>query len=145
MNRRQALDPLGRKELRALLTTLKDEGKTIFVSSHLLSEMESICDRVGILARGRLVACGTPTEITQTHTEVAVQIEATERDEALAHEVVTLGGRVEARPGASSTNVFVPPALVYRTLSLLETHRAKLVAVLPQRETLEDAFLRLVG
>lgn len=139
------LDPLGRKELRALLSTLKDEGKTVFVSSHLLSEMESVCDRVGILARGRLVACGAPAEITQTRAEVAVQIESAERDEVLAQEVATLGGRVEAQPEAGRTNLFVPAALVYRVLGLLETRRANLVAVLPQRETLEDAFLRLVG
>ena len=70
------LDPVGRKELRALLTTLKGEGKTIFLSSHLLSEMESVCDRVGVMARGRLVACGTPQEITRARDEVRVQIRA---------------------------------------------------------------------
>ena len=75
------LDPVGRKELRALLTTLKNEGKTIFLSSHLLSEMESVCDRVGVMARGKLVACGTPQEITRARDEVRVQIEQAERDE----------------------------------------------------------------
>jgi ABC-2 type transport system ATP-binding protein len=138
------LDPLGRKELRALLSKLKAEGKTIFVSSHLLSEMESICDRVGVLARGKMVACGAPTEITQTRAEVAVQIEAAERDEVLAQEIATLGGRIDT-PEGGRTNLFVPSALVYRVLGLLEARRAKLVAVMPQRESLEDAFLRLVG
>ncbi len=138
------LDPVGRKELRALLSTLKGEGKTVFVSSHLLSEMESVCDRVGVLARGKLVACGTPAEITRTRAEVAVQIEAGERDEVLAREIATLGGRVE-QPETGRTNLLVPPALVYRVLGLLEARRTPLVAVLPQRETLEDAFLRLVG
>ena len=107
--------------------------------------MESICDRVGILARGKLVACGTPAEITETRAEVAIQIETAERDEVLAHDVGTLGGRLEAHPEPGRTNVLIPSALVYQTLSLLESRRAKLLAVLPQRETLEDAFLRLVG
>jgi len=142
------LDPVGRKELRALLTTLKNEGKTIFLSSHLLSEMESVCDRVGVMARGRLVACGTPQEITRARDEVRVQIEPGERDEAvneaLKAQVEDWGGTVETT-GEAGASLRVPSALVYRVMALLEQRRARLIAVTPQRETLEDAFLRLVG
>ncbi len=135
------LDPLGRKELRELLTALKNEGKTIFLSSHLLSEMESVCDRVGVMARGKLVACGKPSEITQARDEVRVQIEPAERDEVLRAQVEDWGGTMDAAGDA----LRVPSAFVYKTLGLLEQRRAKLIAVSPQRETLEDAFLRLVG
>ena len=138
------LDPVGRKELRALLTALKAEGKTIFLSSHLLSEMESVCDRVGVMARGRLVACGTPQEITRARDEVRVQIEQPERDQVLTAQVEDWGGTVEATSETGAC-LWVPAALVYRVLGLLEQRRARLVAVSPQRETLEDAFLRLVG
>jgi len=134
---------VGRKELRELLTALKNEGKTIFLSSHLLSEMESVCDRVGVMAQGKLVACGTPSEITQTCSEVRVQIEQTERDEVLANQVEGLGGTVE--PSGTGVCLRVPAAAVYKVMGLLESRRARLVAVSPQRETLEDAFLRLVG
>ncbi len=137
------LDPVGRKELRELLSALKNEGKTIFLSSHLLSEMESVCDRVGIMAQGKLVACGTPQEITQTYADVRVQIEQTERDEVLAHQIEDLGGAVE--PSGAGTSLRVPAGAVYKVMRLLESRRARLVAVSPQRETLEDAFLRLVG
>jgi ABC-2 type transport system ATP-binding protein len=139
------LDPVGRKDLRALLSALKDEGKTIFVSSHLLSEMESVCDRVGVLAHGKLVACGTPKEITQTREEITVEIETAERDEVLAEKIQRLGGQVESVGDTGHTNLHVPSALVYRVLALLETSRANLIGIQPQRETLEDAFLRLVG
>ena len=138
------LDPVGRKELRALLSALKAEGKTIFLSSHLLSEMESVCDRVGVMARGRLVACGTPQEITRARDEVRVQIEQGERDDVLRAQVEDWGGSVEAT-GETGACLRVPAALVYRVMGLLEQRRARLVAVSPQRETLEDAFLRLVG
>ena len=138
------LDPLGRKELRALLSALRSEGKTIFLSSHLLSEMESVCDRVGVLARGRLVACGTPAEITQTRDAVAVQIAQDERDEVLAQEVTSWGGTVEALDG-DQAQVLVPSERVYGLLGLLEKRQARLIAVTPQRESLEEAFLRLVG
>ena len=140
------LDPVGRKELRALLTQLKQEGKTIFLSSHLLSEMESVCDRVGVLAHGTLVASGTPAEITQTRDQVAVQIAQGERDEVLVREVECWGGRVEAATdGGERATVLVPEGMVYKVLGLLERRQAKLIAVTPQRETLEEAFLRLVG
>ena len=139
------LDPVGRKELRALMTKLKNEGKTIFLSSHLLSEMESVCDHVGVMSRGKLVAQGTPAEITQARDEVLVQIEQTERDEVLQTQVEDWGGSVEASDLPGRTSLRVPAALVYRLLNLLEQRRAGLIAVTPQRETLEDAFLRLVG
>ena len=137
------LDPVGRMELRALLTQLTGAGKTIFLSSHLLSEMESICDRVGVLAKGQLVACGTPAEITQTRDQVAVQIAQPERDDVLAREIEACGGHIEVT--GERTNLLVPAALVYNVLGLLERRRAKLLSVAPQRETLEEAFLRLVG
>ena len=138
------LDPVGRRELRTLLTTLKGEGKTIFLSSHLLSEMEPVCDRVGVMARGRLVACGSPAEITRERDEVRVRIEQPERDAVLNAQVEDWGGSVEAS-GETGTSFRVPPERVYKVLALLEQRRARLVAVTPQRETLEDAFLRLVG
>lgn len=138
------LDPLGRKELRELLMGLRDSGKTIFLSSHLLSEMESVCDTVGILARGKLVAYGAPAEITRTREEVAVQISQAERDEVLAQEIAAWGGRMEPLENNQS-RVLVPADHVYGLLGLLEKRQAKLIAVAPQRESLEDAFLRLVG
>jgi len=138
------LDPLGRKELRELLTALKNDGKTIFLSSHLLSEMESVCDRVGVMARGKLVACGTPAEITRAGDGVRVQIEQAERDEVLNTQIADWGGSVETA-GEGSAYLRVPSALVYKVMGLLETRRARLVAVTSQRETLEDAFLRLVS
>jgi len=139
------LDPVGRKELRELLAELQAEGVTVFLSSHLLSEMESLCNRVGILCKGKLVACGTPDEIVQSRDEVAVHIEQSERDEVLAQQVVSLGGTVEAIPDSRRATVRVPSELVYSVMQLLEKHRARLVSVSTKRETLEDAFLRLVG
>ena len=139
------LDPVGRKELRALLATLQSEGVTVFLSSHLLSEMESLCDHVGILCKGKLVASGTPDEIVQSRDEVAVHIEQSERDEVLAQQVQSLGGTVETIPDSPRATVLVPADLVYSVMQLLEKHRARLVSVSTKRETLEDAFLRLVG
>ena len=60
------VDPVGRKEIRELLATLKDEGRTIFVNSHLLQEIELMCDRVAIMHKGEIVRTGTVAELTKT-------------------------------------------------------------------------------
>jgi len=59
-----SLDPVGRKEFRDILLELKRQGKTVFISSHILSEVESVCDRVAILAKGELVRVGTLQELS---------------------------------------------------------------------------------
>ena len=61
-----ALDPAGRREVRALLETLRERGVAVLLNSHLLSEVELVCDRVAIISRGRLVAEGTPAELTRS-------------------------------------------------------------------------------
>src|SRR5690348_5620486 len=57
------LDPIGRKEIRDLILRLKETGKTIFFSSHILHDAELLCDRVSILVKGRLVAIGRITDL----------------------------------------------------------------------------------
>src|SRR5450432_934186 len=60
------LDPLGRRDVREIILQLRDEGRTVLFSSHILSDAEAVCSRVGILSRGRMVACGAVTELTTT-------------------------------------------------------------------------------
>ena len=57
------LDPLGRKQMREIIVSLGDAGKTVFFNSHVLTEVEQVCNRVGILARGELICCGTLDEL----------------------------------------------------------------------------------
>jgi ABC-type multidrug transport system ATPase subunit len=59
------LDPVGRSEIRKLITWLKQQGKTVFLNSHILQEVELVCDRVAILAGGQLRGVGTAHELTQ--------------------------------------------------------------------------------
>jgi ABC-2 type transport system ATP-binding protein len=61
------LDPLGRKQMREIIISLGDAGKTVFFNSHVLTEVEQICNRVGILAQGELICCGTFAELLTNH------------------------------------------------------------------------------
>lgn len=58
------LDPVGRSQIRQLISWLKDQGKTVFLNSHILQEVELVCDRVAILSKGELLGVGTPSELT---------------------------------------------------------------------------------
>lgn len=78
-----ALDPLGRREVRALLVRLRAAGKTIFLNSHLLGEVEGVADRVGVIRAGRLVAAGPLAELLDSTVEAEVHLAAAD-DAALA-------------------------------------------------------------
>ena len=70
-----ALDPIGRKEVRELIARLRDQGKTIFLNSHLLSEMESVCDYVGIIHRGELVVHGEWRKLSAVLPQIELTLE----------------------------------------------------------------------
>jgi ABC-2 type transport system ATP-binding protein len=96
------LDPQGMREVRTLLRSLADRGTTIFVSSHLLSEVEAMCDRVGVLARGRLVAEGPPHQLRRASGRVRLDVDDVRRaGELLAgmDGVTVLDEPVSAGPG----------------------------------------------
>src|SRR5213078_4766383 len=78
------LDPQGMREVRLLLRRLSDGGTTVFVSSHLLSEVEAMCDRVGVLARGRLVAEGPPSSLRAATDRLRIEVDDLERAERVA-------------------------------------------------------------
>jgi ABC-2 type transport system ATP-binding protein len=75
------VDPIGRKEIRDLLLNLKAQGTTIFLNSHLLSEVEMICDRIAILNKGKVVRIGTIAELTTQKLAYVIQLSAPITDE----------------------------------------------------------------
>ncbi len=131
------LDPVGRREVRDLILSLKEAGKTVFFSTHILSDTELICDRVGILSKGELKAVGKVSELLTARIKF--------------FEVTYSGPEAETLPGiegvisrdGGETLVRVRDEAAVRALAeAILRQGGSLRAVVPQRERLEDLFLR---
>jgi len=139
------LDPIGRKEVRDLILELRDQGKTVFFSTHILSDVEAITDRVAIIARGELQAHGTPAELVSQRLQgidVVVRLPATapDGDAALA------GGASRVRRVGDELSLTLPAdADVDAWLARAHAAGARVVSVAPRHETLEELFLREVS
>jgi len=138
------LDPLGRRDVRALILELRDQGRTIFFSSHILSDAEALCTRVAIVAKGRLAASGTLTDLKEFAIQgwelvmAGVPPEALERVRARARRVVTIGGDRYA--------IDLPPDGRHEELLReLAAAGATPVSLNPLRVTLEGVFVRRVA
>ncbi|MDQ3068355.1 MAG: ABC transporter ATP-binding protein [Acidobacteriota bacterium] len=137
------LDPVGRRDVRALIMQLHAEGRTILFSSHILSDAEALCSRVAILAKGRLAAAGPMRELLS---------DAVRGWEIVAH--VPDGARaalaargVAIEPLADGTALLALPASARPEplIAELAALGASLVSATPRLETLEDAFVRHIG
>jgi ABC-2 type transport system ATP-binding protein len=137
------LDPIGRKEVRDLIVELRDQGKTVFFSSHILTDVEAIADQIAIVARGQLQAQGTPAELihrTVLGIDITVRIAA---DADLGG--LTDGGSRVRRAGEELSLTLPPDADVDAWLSAARDKGAKVIAVTPRHETLEELFLRQIA
>jgi ABC-2 type transport system ATP-binding protein len=138
------LDPLGRRDVRNLILELRDQGRTIFFSSHILGDAEALCSRVGIVARGRLAAVGRLTDILAFQVRGWELVVSDVTPEALARVSAAILRSTEIAHGRYSLELPVeqPPE---RVLSQLVASGAHLVSLNPVRDTLEDFFVRRVA
>jgi len=130
------LDPIGRREVRDIILGLKARGRTVFFSTHILSDTEMICDRVGLLVRGSLKAVGRIEELVSQEVpywEVALQ--------GIADGDLPCGQVVSRRDGRILVRVDSQGDL-HRLVSTLNGGGARLVSVTPGRQSLEDLFIR---
>jgi ABC-2 type transport system ATP-binding protein len=139
------LDPAGIVEMRDLLRSLAAAGKTIFISSHVLTEVRQICTRVAILDQGKLVTETTIDELVKGKGEFAVQLEPAHAQEALALVKAQPWGR-EARLDEDGALVTAAPGGHGRDLNLFLIHNGFAPeSLVPQAHDLEQVFLRLTG
>ena len=137
------LDPIGRHDMRELILQLRDRGKTIFFCSHILSDVESICERVAILHKGRLRRMGAIADLLEARVKtVEVKIRGgdpakVDAWKAKAVRASHLGDvLVMELPGEEESKA---------VLAQLSASGAQLISLVPRRETLEEYFMHLIG
>jgi ABC-2 type transport system ATP-binding protein len=135
------LDPAGRKEVRDLILALKSEGKTIFLSSHLLSEVEQISDRVIIINRGHVVRAGRLEEMLAQSDRVEIAI-----DRLPEHLLPVLAEhQATSEPTQHGIRITVAAAQKRAMAETLWAAGCDVISINPVRNTLEDLFLKSVG
>jgi len=137
------LDPLGRREVREVILRLKERKKTVFFSTHILSDAETLCDRVAVLNHGRLQGCGELTTILRlgvTSTELVLEAPSAQVMAELmpcASSVIRTGERVRLELPDESK--------VQRSLEIILRGKTKVISMNPVKRSLEDYFLQKVG
>ncbi len=135
------VDPAGRREIRELLQTLKGEGRTIFVNTHLLGEVEQMADRVAFIHQGELVRQGTVAEITRRANRYEIGVDKgtpfpVAEVRAAGFKVDAVGDKVEVELAEGQS---IDPVL-----ELLWAQKVSLRHLVEQKQSLEDVFMKLV-
>ncbi len=130
------LDPMGRREVRDLMAQLKQEGKTVFFSTHILSDAEALCDRVAVLHQGELRGIGTVADLTaKTQGKIEIIWQGAQLPAALK----TLG--VVPRISGDTARAEIQDSQLDAALDALRGGRCRIISVNPVRGTLEEYFL----
>jgi len=136
------LDPMGRRYIRDLLVHLKERGKTIFLNSHVLSEVEMVCDRVAILNQGRLVRVGTVNELTGAGTHYRVVV--SRADDSLDAALSPLA-RGYSRSDREITFTIGEEEELDKVVDCIRSGGVGLRELVQLKDTLEDAFLKIIS
>ena len=133
------LDPVGRREVRDLIAALRDEGKTVFMCSHILSDIEVLCDSVAILKGGRLAHAGSLNELRASETSL-IEIIATDADAEALKKSLSIEAEVTTTPSGLRIQVGDEKE-VDAVIAALRNVNGKLVSVQPVRQSLEQLFM----
>jgi ABC-2 type transport system ATP-binding protein len=136
-----ALDPLGRREVREIVAGLKAAGKTVLLNSHLLSEIEMICDQVAILKAGQIVRLGKIDDLLAAPSTVEMRVGS--QSPALLKALESLA-RTVSSDGDMVTATIGDEAIIPELAAAVVGHGGRLMSLIPRRESLEDLFIRVV-
>ena len=131
------LDPIGRREVRDLIDQLRKDGKTIFFSTHILSDAETLCDRIAVIHRGELRGIGSVAELTKN---VQGKIEVAWHGSAVPETI-----RAQASECSSAGEIaraIIQEQQLDAVLDALRASRLRLISVTPVRSTLEEYFVQ---
>ncbi len=133
------LDPMGRREVRELIQQLQQEGKTVFFSTHILSDAEALCDRVAVIHQGELRGVGAVAELTsQVHGKVEIIFAGRTAPAALT----SLGA--QAHVSGDVVSAVVPDEHQDAALEILRRERLRLISLTPVRRSLEEYYVQKI-
>jgi ABC-2 type transport system ATP-binding protein len=130
------LDPMGRREVRQLIEQLKHQGKTVFFSTHILSDAEALCERVAVIHQGELRGVGRVADLTAS---VSGKVELIWRGQTIPQALKALGA--ECHVGGDSVRAVIPEQSQEAALEALRFEHLVLISVIPLRSSLEDYFV----
>ncbi len=134
------LDPIGRREVRDLIQQMKDEGKTVFFSTHILSDAETLCDRGAGIHKGELRGVGVVDDLAKgTSSRIEVVFEGAATAAAIR------GVSAEVHVTGNTVRAVVTEQQLDSALDVIRRERARLISVTPVRATLEDYFQAMLG
>jgi ABC-2 type transport system ATP-binding protein len=134
------LDPVGRREVRDIILDLKRQGRTIFFSTHILSDAEMLCDRVAVLVEGKLRGIGSPGEIMSVEVHGMEILFEVPKEQTLPPNIVARAKNIGNR-----YRIEVAEEELYAVLEQLRACEGRILSVAPLRPSLEDYFFNLVG
>ena len=130
------LDPMGRREVRDLMEQLKHEGKTVFFSTHILSDAEALCDRVAIIHQGELKGVGAVADLTSS---VVGKVEVIWQGTQVPASMKALGA--ECHVTGDTVRAVLPENQQDAAIDALRRERIRLIAITPLRTSLEAYFV----
>jgi ABC-2 type transport system ATP-binding protein len=136
-----ALDPVGRREVRDLIRLLRSRGMTVFLNSHLLSDVEMVCDRVAIVDRGRVVRSGRLSDLVGATPELWITVD---RADATLLELLSAYGRVTSVRECTIVLAVDDLTVAPTVADALVLARYRLYGLVPSHQSLEDLFVSLV-
>ncbi len=135
------VDPVGKIELRKVMERIRADGKTIVLNSHLLSEVESVADRVAILSRGRLVRVGTVEELTSRKSQYEIEADLGNRLLKIPEEI----GKTIVVTSRGMTVELVKKEYINDVIDILRMKKVSISAVKPLKISLEQSFLETIS
>ncbi|MCX7959028.1 MAG: ABC transporter ATP-binding protein, partial [Deltaproteobacteria bacterium] len=136
------LDPIGRREIRDLILALKKSGKTVFFSTHILSDVEMICDKVAIIINGEIRKEALLSELLSIdYNDVEVVFRA--EDKSVKEELKKFGLLI--KDVENTSYLVVNKADISKTIDMIRGYRGEIISIVPKRKTLEDMFIREIN
>ncbi len=131
------LDPMGRREVRDMIQQLRSEGKTVFFSTHILSDAEALCDRVAVIHRGELRGVGEVEDLTS---EVRGKVEIVFYAHSVPAGLAALGA--ESHVSGDMVNAVIPEEKQENALDILRRENIRIVSLNPVRSSLEEYYVQ---